>query len=270
MATKSKHSRRNLTDRDQLILWSVTCLLLLVMLSFVERKHAKQYCTAVHIDIASEGRLFFLTESDIKQMLPSELAGDFPKLALEELEGTQVLEQRINDNPYVQKSEVFVDVKGELHIRVLPMRPLVRVFNKIGQSYYIDLEGNKMPLMSKYTAKVPIVTNFRDSGTTKGMVQEGAEAQLYAFAGMIDRDPFFRALVSQIEIKNSEFTIYPIVGDFEIALGRMSNMDKKLAQIKALYKKGLGRQDMLWNDFTRINSQKEGLAGVEIKSHQDL
>ncbi len=244
-------------------MWSCTCIVLLVMLSFVEREHARQYCTAVHVNIQNGDRLFFLTEADIFQMLPKALSGNFPKLPLEELQGTRQLEQRINDNPYVKQSEVFVDVNGELHIEVVPMRPIARVFNKLGKSYYIDVTGQKMPLLDKYTAKVPVVTNFSgDQGKTSGEVSTELETELFAFLQMIDKDPFFRALVSQIELLEEGFTIVPIVGNFDIDLGGIAGMQTKLRQIKAFYTKGLGREDVHWDEFVKINSQQEGLAGA--------
>ena len=49
-----------------------------------------------------------------------------------------------------------------LHISVEEKEPVARIFTTAGKSFYIDNEGEKMPLSDKMSARVPVFTNFPD------------------------------------------------------------------------------------------------------------
>ena len=71
------------------------------------------------------------------------------------------LETAINAQEMVQKADVFVSVDGVLKAVVKQKTPIGRVFNQAG-SFYIDREGNKMPLSDNYTARVPLISGEID------------------------------------------------------------------------------------------------------------
>ncbi|RYZ78162.1 MAG: cell division protein FtsQ, partial [Proteobacteria bacterium] len=89
------------------------------------------------------------------------------KLLIEKNRGSQTvakenldlnkLENAVNSHEMVEKSEVYVSVDGVLKAVVKQKTPVVRVFDESG-SFYIDYEGNAMPLSTMHTARVPLVS----------------------------------------------------------------------------------------------------------------
>src|SRR6476619_3764079 len=67
------------------------------------------------------------------------------------------IEKTIDKHGMVEKSEVFVTIDGTLKAMVKQKTPIARVFDENG-SFYIDYQGNKIPLSDEYTARVPIIS----------------------------------------------------------------------------------------------------------------
>lgn len=72
------------------------------------------------------------------------------------------LEKSLDQNPMIEKAEVYTTVDGKLKAIIRQKTPVARVY-KGAKSYYIDLKGSEMPLSSNYTARVPLVTGALDS-----------------------------------------------------------------------------------------------------------
>ena len=66
------------------------------------------------------------------------------------------MEERLLKNQMIQRAEVYITVDGILGAKIKQRTPIARVIDKL--DYYLDTEGEKMPLSSVYTARVPIIT----------------------------------------------------------------------------------------------------------------
>ncbi|MBP6759361.1 MAG: cell division protein FtsQ, partial [Flavobacterium sp.] len=76
------------------------------------------------------------------------------------------LEKGLNAQEMIEKSDVFVSIDGVLKAVVKQKTPIARVFEGY-DSFYIDYEGNRMPLSTNFTARVPLVSgeiNKKNSG----------------------------------------------------------------------------------------------------------
>ena len=69
------------------------------------------------------------------------------------------LEKTLNASPMIEKSEVFVSIGGILKATVKQKTPIARVFDG-SDSFYIDYEGNEMPLSPNFTARVLLVSGL--------------------------------------------------------------------------------------------------------------
>ena len=67
------------------------------------------------------------------------------------------LEKNLNAQEMIEKSDVYVSIDGVLKAVVRQKTPIARIFDNEG-SFYIDYEGNRMPLSTNFTARVPLVS----------------------------------------------------------------------------------------------------------------
>ena len=140
------------------------------------------------------------------------------------------LENSLNKNPMVEKAEVFVSVGGVLKAMVKQKTPIARVFNEQG-TYYLDYQGNTMPLSNLNTARVPLVI---------GTITVKNRKQLTEVLKLIYNDPFLKKNIIGVELdKNEDLQMTNRNFNFTIEFGKMVNVGKKFNNYKAFFQKAV-------------------------------
>lgn len=152
------------------------------------------------------------------------------------------LEATISKQEMIQKVDVFVSVDGILKAVVKQKTPVGRVFDQTG-SFYIDYEGNKMPLSDNYTARVPLVS---------GEINVVKKEKLSEVLKMIDKDEFLKKNIIGVQVlPNGSLIMANRNYDFQIDFGLTINIDKKFRNYKAFFQKAVS--DSTLNKYKRIN-----------------
>jgi cell division protein FtsQ len=148
----------------------------------------------------------------------------------------------INKQKMIQKANVFVSVDGVLKAVVKQKTPVGRVFDETG-SFYIDYEGNKMPLSDNYTARVPLL-----SGDITAVKKE----KLSEVLRMINEDEFLKKNIIGVQVlTNGSLIMANRNYDFQIDFGRTINIEKKFRNYKAFFQKAVS--DSTLKKYKRIN-----------------
>jgi cell division protein FtsQ len=165
-----------------------------------------------------------------------------------------VLEQ----DPFVENAETFVDVKGNLNLKIYQRQPILRVIDNNNLNYYLDKNGVKMPLSKYYSARVPIIT-----GAVPPYVNDFLKQKKYALKDVfylvqrLNADVFFAPMIQQIVIDAAgEFTIIPILGDQKIRIGTLDDLDEKLERLKIFYKEAMPYEG--WRKYRSISVKYKG------------
>lgn len=169
------------------------------------------------------------------------------------------LEEYVLTQPLVKKADIYVDAKNLLHADVYQRTPLMRIMDVSGDQYYIDEEGYKIPVSSKYSSRVVVATGqlAKIEGSRMKQKEWIYYSGLINIAKSIQRDSFVRSLVEQIDMdENGEFTLIPKVGNEKIFLGSSDMIDDKLERLKLFYKENMGRQG--WNVYQLVNLKFKG------------
>lgn len=157
---------------------------------------------------------------------------------------TNVIEEAILSNQLVKKANVFITNNGAVRVSIEERKPVLRVISDNGENYYVDNDGNKMPLSKRFTAYLPVAT-----GSIK---EEFAKTELYKFALFLHEDKFWNAQIEQIIVlPNKDIKLIPRVGDHQIILGDLSGYEKRLDKLMAFYENGLNETG--WNKYSIIN-----------------
>ena len=152
------------------------------------------------------------------------------------------LEMSINKQKMIQKGDVFVSVDGVLKAVVKQKTPVGRVFDEAG-SFYIDYEGNKMPLSDNYTARVPLLS---------GEITVVKKEKLSEVLRMINEDEFLKKNIIGVQVlTNGSLIMANRNYDFQIDFGRTINIEKKFKNYKSFFQKAV--LDSTLKKYKKIN-----------------
>ncbi len=150
------------------------------------------------------------------------------------------VEERLLKNQMIHSAEVYITVDGILGAKIKQRTPIARVVDT--QDYYLDTEGEKMPLSSVYTARVPIVT---------GAVMEHAKP-LTDLLLQINQDQMIKSSVVGLEVlEDGTLKMRIRKQDFIVLFGTSENAKKKFQNYKAFYQRI--KQDSMLLDYKTVD-----------------
>jgi cell division protein FtsQ len=210
------------------------------LFAFATSKNAVRKVPLVDINFMGENNLFVTHETVSKLLIQNQRS--VKNMAKETLD-LNLLEKSLNSNPMIKSAEVYVAVNGTVKADIEQKIPIARVSTT--ESYYVDDEGFYMPLSSNFTARVPLVTGF---------VKKNDLKNVYSVANKIKNDDFLMKNVIEIR-QDSDKIIYLKLRQckFEVKLGDVNFLDKKINNLKAFYQKNL--QDKTLNNYSKVNLQ---------------
>lgn len=131
------------------------------------------------IDDYFKNEQFFVDESILKKRLEEAGMKEIQGKMVSEIDLIQ-LEKALEQIEYVAKAKAYFTMQKELVVEVSQRVPVLRVFNRLGQSYYVDQNGKLMatsPHFSAYTlvATGDIGTIYRKNGTDTSKVAKLAQ-----------------------------------------------------------------------------------------------
>ncbi|MBN2669697.1 MAG: hypothetical protein JXR60_10760 [Bacteroidales bacterium] len=230
---------------------------LLVALSFTHNKFKQIRCTHIDVNVLDSAKAMFISPKDITQLI-SKNEFNIIGYPLSDI-NTLVVERAITMHPSIKSAQVYSSVKGALKVAIQQREPIVRIMNKNGTGYYIDLEGDLMPLSDNYTARVPIINGAINKSYQKYKIQnfnqEKSDSLLqsvYRLSLAIYRNPYWNAMTDQLYTDNEQnISIIPKTGADQIFLGRTFDFDKDLNILTEFYNQVL--PVVGWEKYKTIN-----------------
>ena len=214
---------------------------LIVLLSFTQRKQEVLPCKEVKISIIDEASSF-ITKREILQIINS-IVDSVEGLPIHKISLYEI-EQTICNHPHIQSADVFLLPNAELQVHVSQKKPIVRVFNLSGESFYIDPSANTFPLSKNFTERVLIANG--------NIVDSSDVSVISKVANYINDDEFLKAQIIQLHMnEDKEIELVPRVGNHTILLGEISEMEDKFNKLKLFYAKGVKQTG--WNQYRLIN-----------------
>ncbi len=245
-------------------IYIVSVAVLIGLLGWAEstRKQVAFNDLKVHID--SRDGNFFIDEREIEDKVFSYgfRPGNDPVVTV----NIKELEQSFDEMPAVRKAEVYTTLDGSVVVEIKQRKPVARVMTSSGESFYLDTEGNIMPLSDKYTARVIIANgfipvryehvagkNFSDSATLDMKNPVNVRLyQIYTLATAFEHNEFWDSQFKQLYfLPDGDIEIVPAVGNQIIRIGGVDNLDEALTKLLVLYKEGLNK--IGWNEYGYIN-----------------
>ncbi|MDX2002652.1 MAG: hypothetical protein SFW35_09470 [Chitinophagales bacterium] len=217
----------------------------IVLFSSAMGKQKNIRVSSVHIDIDESKGIYFIGKDDVLGMIAQAHDGGIVGKPLAKVNLHQV-ETALKANPYIESVEVFATLKGAVNISISQREPIIRVINNNRVSYYIDKKGFKIPVSTKFTARVPIV--YGDIPADQAKVYKETDstvaAGIYRLALFIDTSEFWKAQVAQVNVDElGDFEIVPVFGDQSILIGQPYQLAEKFSRGLIFYKEVLKNVD---------------------------
>jgi len=243
-----------------IVVWLAIFCWFIIIMGFVSKRGEQLLCNRINIEVSDSTNVKFITSENVRSMI-KESDIDIQGYPLSQI-NTRRLETIIENNPYIKSTEAYTTVNGELFVDVEQRRPIIRVMPGGRQGYYIDTEGEFLPLSSTYTPMVLLVTGYfslPQSMMDKGLESRDSISEEYQyindvldFARYVDEHKFWKEQIVQLyRNRSGEFEIIPRVGAHQVLLGTLDNYKEKLRNLKLLYKQGF--QKYGWNNYNQIN-----------------
>ena len=140
------------------------------------------------------------------------------------------LEKEILKNPYIEKASLYITIDGKLNSLIKQRKPVARVITS-AETYYLDLQGVKVPLSENYSARVPLITGVKkdkDLGDVNLLLKK------------IGDDKFLRKEIIGIHLSDSKECLLTVrSGNYKIEFGLLKEIEQKFRKLKAFYNKAL-------------------------------
>lgn len=167
----------------------------------------------------------FITDANVSNMLIQNQQAITEQS--KEIIDLTLLEEALNTHPIIKKAEVFMAINGTVSAEIEQKKPVARVNTNV--SYYIDQDGGYMPLSENFTARVPLVTGFVDKANLETVC---------TFAKFVDEDDFLKKHIIEIhQNKDNTLNFKVRKSDFEVHLGTLEKLQKKINNFKVFYQK---------------------------------
>lgn len=226
------------------IKWTDVRLVLMIgvvifLYSFSSKRNETRYLQKTEVRFKGENNLFITPET-----VDNLLIQNFNKVTSIRKDKLDLnrLEHILDGNEMIAKAEVFATIDGTLEAVVTQKIPVARVDDG-ERSYYIDYEGNQMPLSDNFAARVPLIS---------GEINTENKGKLTEVLRKIYDDDFLKKNITGIQILPTGSLIMTNRNyNYQILFGRTINVDKKFDNYKAFFQHAI--KDTLIGNYKTIN-----------------
>lgn len=195
--------------------------LVLFLMGFAQKRNSERKCQELTVQFVGNPQPFIALDSVNKLLIQNKgPLASIPKetLVLKEMEA------RLVQHPMVYQAQVFISIDGKIGAKIQTKKPIGRVLSSPG--FYIDEQGQPMPLSNLYTARVPVVT---------GEVLLHLEA-LKKLLLIIRQDEFLEPMVTEVAVDvQGNCQIKLRQEEYKLLLGPVSDVTEKFRNFKAFY-----------------------------------
>ncbi len=230
-------------------------LVLLLCVGMAESQLSKQQCNNLLVKVDYDSGVRFISKSDIEKILTDN--GNHPIHGNRQKNiQLKLLEKRIRENKLIKDCQVYHDLDGNLVVDVEQEKPLARWINtsqngewRTSNGFYINAEGDFIPLSDRYSARVLLVSgsffqNTKNLGSSKGK-------SVLEMISYLNENPFWRAQIIQMQVsKAGDVELFTALGDQRIEFGKSDNFDVKLSKLRVFYKKVMASD---WSRYSKVS-----------------
>lgn len=209
------------------------------LFAFAEKRNNSRKISEVNLQFTNSENLYVTEEAVNKLLIQNHV--EVATVVKDTLDLNRV-ESVLDAHDMIEKAEVFMSVDGKMGATITQRKPIGRVL--AARPYYVDRKGEKMPLSSFYSARVPLVSGIRE---------EHLE-EIFPLLDHIRNDPFMAVHITGVKrLTNGRYELEVRKQDFAVYLGKIEDIERKTTNFKAFYQKAM--KDKKLNAYKKVDLQ---------------
>jgi len=259
--------RYNIKNILLITLWIVIGSGTVVLLVAAMRKKEEKRCTGIEINISGVSNNFFVDKKDIlnaitiseKENPVGKAIGSF---------NLKKMETWLERDIWIKTAELFFDNNEILQVNVHEREPVARVFTTTGATFYIDDELAILPLSEKFSARLPVFTNFPSDKKILSKADSSLLMDIKTISLAIQKDSFRMAMIEQVDLTPGRiFEMIPKIGNQLIVFGDATDVEEKFNKLQLFYKEVMVKAG--WANYSVINVQYKNQVVAKRKGAED-
>lgn len=219
--------------------WTILSAGLIVLLVAAINKKSLDHCAGIVIEMEGGDDNAFVSEEDVLNIITAISSANMKGKPIASFH-LRKLESTLEKNVWIKDAELYFDYNKVLQVQIKTRKPVARIFNTAGASFYIDSSLAVLPLHEATFVQLPVFTNF--SGGLKQWNKQDSVliTDIKNISAYITADSFWNAQIAQTDItaKNT-FEMVPAIGNHLIVFGNGERYQEKFEKLKTFYKKVL-------------------------------
>jgi len=211
----------------------IRCVLAIVLLIYIgfalaysDTRASRQVCRGVSVTINDPERNGFVAVSDILRDLADQKIQP-EGLGVRKID-VQGIEQTLAGCDNIESVNCVLLTNDTLLIEVQPLKPLVRVFDRNEQDYYINRVGKRMNASVHYHIDVPVVSGEFSEALKPTVV--------LPYIDYFTAHPGWDRLVSALHVTpKGDIIMVPVIKGHVVNLGDTTDIDNKFRRLRSFY-----------------------------------
>ena len=167
------------------------------------------------------------------------------------------METELQKTQWIKEAEMFFDNNNVLEVKITEREPIARVFTSSGLSFYMDSSLVRLPLSDKFSARLPVFTNFPTDAIVLSKADSNLIRDIRTISEFIGTDPFWMAQIDQVDITPGRtFDLIPKLGNQVIHFGKAENYREKFNNLLCFYRQVLSKKG--WKQYSSVDVQFNG------------
>ena len=249
-------------------LWALLGAGSVVLLVAAIRIKDSKFCRGIEINIKGVDNNFFVDETDILNSIKSNEKTNPVGRSIGSF-NLKKLETEIEKDTWIKSAELFFDNNEILQVNVKEREPVARIFTATGSTFYIDHELAMLPLSDKFSARLPVFTNFPSDTKVLSKADSSLLGEIRDISLAIQKDSFRMALIEQVDITNQRiFEMIPKIGNQLIVFGNAEDAEEKFNKLQLFYKEVMPNAG--WSNYSIINVEYKNQVVAKRRGAEDV
>ena len=202
-------------------------------------KNNSRIINKIHVKIIPNSS-YFISADSIRNTINKYILTSKDSISLSKIE------QEIDKNTYVEKSQVYMMIGQELNVDIKQKEPIARIITS-DSIFYLDKNSNFMSLSKLKSSNVPLIFGFSEYSDLKYLTE---------ISLIIKKDEFLNNNISQIFIKDDQKIDLKIRGNNTIIeFGNNNRLKNKIQNLKAFYNRAISKNEI--DKYKKINLRFE-------------
>ncbi len=161
--------------------------------------------------------------------------------------------------PWAVYTDANITLDEVLVVQIIECQPVMRVFNKKGQSVYLDVDGGVYPIKSGYPLHLLIGSgnlNFnvlpqKSASVYDKMYQNSDLPKIFKVMREIQSNSYSNCCVKQVYFDGKDYELVLNNVELRVVLGSDRNVDVKLRNMEYFFERMQGSPDL--KEYSKIN-----------------